>query len=172
MTLFYKTCALVAVSKGLAIASPWFLKGVVDTMALTPVADLCFSSLATGITMFGVTRLVSTVSQEYRMIMLSDFIQRGLRRISHDAFTHLHSLDLNFHKTSSKNTVFAINRAIRSIESGLRFSLGFASPIAVEFVLLCTMLGVYVGPSYLAMTLTTLGLYTYYSWSFAEYRRV
>ena len=106
------------------------------------------------------------------MILISDFIQRGLRRISHASFTHLHSLDLNFHKTSSKNTVFTINRAIRSIESGLRFTLGFASPIAVEFVLLCTMLGVYVGPQYLALTLTTLGLYTYYSYTFAEYRRV
>ena len=33
--LFYKSCAMIMVSKGLAIASPWFLKSVVDTMALS-----------------------------------------------------------------------------------------------------------------------------------------
>lgn len=106
--IFRRSCYLIAISKGLSIASPWFLKGVVDMMALTPIGALSLTSLAMGIGMFGATRLFSTISQEYRMIMISDFIQRGLRRISHDAFTHLHALDLNFHKTSSKNTVFAI----------------------------------------------------------------
>ncbi len=41
------------------------------------------------------------------------------------SFGHLHKLDLNYHKSSSKNTVFGINRALRSIDSGLRFFLGF-----------------------------------------------
>ena len=67
-------------------------------------------------------------------------IQHGIRKISKDAFNHLHNLDLNFHKTSSKNTVFAINKAISSIESALRFTLGFFTPVACEFVLLCAML--------------------------------
>ena len=166
--IFYNSCFLIGMSKGLSIASPWFLKGVVDMMALSPVGALSLSSLAMGIGAFGMTRLLSTISQEYRMIMISDFIQRGLRRISHDAFTHLHSLDITFHKTSSKNTVFAINRAIRSIESALRFTLGFATPIAVEFVLLCIMLGCYCGPQYLATTIVTLSLYAYFSKSFSE----
>lgn len=101
------------------------------------------------------------------MYMVTDFITRGLRRLSFDAFTHLHALDLNFHKTSSKNTVFAINRAIRSIESALRFSLGFFTPVAVEFILLCVMLQFYCGPKYLFNMLITLGLYTYFSKTFS-----
>lgn len=92
--------------------------------------------------------------------------------MSFDAFTHLHSLDLNFHKTSSKNTVFAINRAIRSIESALRFTLGFFTPVAVEFLLLCGMLQFYCGPKYLFNMLVTLGLYTYFSKTFSQTRRI
>jgi len=52
----------------------------------------------------------------------------------------MHTLDLNFHKVSSKNVVFEVNRALRSIESGLRFSIGMFAPIGFEFALLCGML--------------------------------
>ena len=168
--IFRNSCFLILASKGLAIASPWFLKGVVDTMSLGGALDL--NSLWLGIGAFGITRLLSTASQEYRMFMIADFIQRGIRRISFDAFKHLHALDLNFHKTSSKNTVFAINRALRSIESALRFSLGFFTPVAVEFLMLCGMLHFYCGPKYLGNMILTLAAYTYYSKTVSANRRV
>jgi len=81
-------------------------------------------------------------------------------------------LDIDFHKTSSKNTVFAVNRAIRSIESGMRFTMGFALPIVMEFGILCTVIWGLMGPMYLGNTLLTLGLYTYFTKSFSEIRRV
>jgi ABC-type transport system involved in Fe-S cluster assembly fused permease/ATPase subunit len=80
-------------------------------------------------------------------------------------------LDLAFHKTSSKNTVFAINRALRSIESGLRFGLGFFTPIAIEFFLLCGMLQFYCGPKYLGNMLFTLSIYTLFTKRVSDYRR-
>ena len=168
--LFRNSCFLIAASKGLAIASPWFLKGVVDSM--TGGGTLALAPLVYGISAFGISRFLSSASQEYRMVLVADFIQRGLRRISYDAFVHLHALDLNFHKTSSKNTVFAINRAIRSIEGALRFVLGFFTPVFVEFTMLCGMLYFYCGPAYLANMLVTLGIYAYFSKTFSEMRRV
>lgn len=168
--IFRNSCLLIALSKGLAIASPWFLKGVIDTMSSG--GTLTLMPLLYGIGAFGLTRLLSTSTQEYRMVMIADFIQRGIRRISFDAFKHLHALDLNFHKTSSKNTVFAINRAVRSIESALRFTLGFFTPVAVEFLMLCGVLYFYCGPKYLLNMLFTLGCYTYYSKTFSDLRRV
>jgi len=168
--IFRNSCFLIAASKGLAIASPWFLKSVIDLMSMGGPLEL--STLCLFIGGSGLARLLSTTSQEVRMILVADFIQRGLRKISHESFVHLHALDLNFHKTSSKNTVFAINRAIRSIESALRFTLGFATPIVVEFTLLCGMIGFYCGPIYLANMITTLGLYAYFSKVFSDKRRV
>jgi len=70
--IFYNSCFLIFASKGLAVASPWFLKVVVDTMSMS--APVTLTPLLLGISAFGLTRLLSTISQEYRMIMLSDFI--------------------------------------------------------------------------------------------------
>ena len=106
------------------------------------------------------------------MIYIARFIQDGVKRVSKQAFTHLHKLDMNFHKVSSKNTVFAINRAIRSIESGMRFAVGFFSPIAFEFILLCGMLQFYCGPIYLANMLATLGLYAHFTKTYSKKRVV
>ena len=71
---------------------------------------------------------------------MAQFIQQGVRRVGAASFQHLLLLDLNFHKVSSKNTVFGVSRALRSIDSGMRFVIGFFSPIAFEFLLLCGML--------------------------------
>jgi ATP-binding cassette subfamily B protein len=61
---------------------------------------------------------------------------------------------------------------MKSIDSALRFTLGFFTPVAVEFVMLCVMLQFYCGPKYLFNMLVTLGLYTYFSKTFANVRRV
>lgn len=83
----------------------------------------------------------------------------------------MHALDIYFHKISSKNTVFAINKAIRSIESVLRFTLGFFTPVAFEFLLLCGTLQFYCGTPYLANILVTLSLYTIFSKRYSTYRQ-
>ena len=70
--LFRNSCILIAASKGLAIASPWFLKGVVDTMSAG--GTLTLSPLMFSIGAFGLTRFLSTASQEYRMILVAEFI--------------------------------------------------------------------------------------------------
>lgn len=82
----------------------------------------------------------------------------------------MHQLDLNFHKASSKNVIFGINNALRSVESGLRFSIGFLSPILFEFILLCGMLQFYCGPMYLANMIATLALYTKFSSDYSKKR--
>ena len=94
----------------------------------------------------------------------------GAKNVSMNAFKHMHELDVYFHKISSKNTVFAINRAIRSIESSLRFTLGFFGPVAFEFVLLCGTLQFYCGFPYLANMLVTLGVYTAFTKYYSNYR--
>jgi ATP-binding cassette subfamily B protein len=159
--LFYRSMAVVVASKGLAIASPWFLKGVVDTMALGVGVNLNIAFL--GIGGFAATRLASALLQELRMWDISKIIALASKKISYDAFIHMQKLDIDFHKTSSKNTVFAIARAVRSMESGLRFMLGFATPVIIEFVMLVGMLNFFCGPKYLANMLLTLGLYTYFT---------
>ena len=54
----------------------------------------------------------------------------------------------------------------------MRFTLGFATPIVIEFFLLCGMLNFYCGPKYLGNMMLTLAAYTYFSKTFSEKRRV
>ena len=64
--LVYTSTALLLFSKGLAIASPYILKLVVDAMAVPGAID--FKILTTGILVGGLTRVLSSVFSEMRMI--------------------------------------------------------------------------------------------------------
>jgi hypothetical protein len=63
--LLAKSCLLIVASKGLAIASPWFLKSVVDAMTTVGAIDL--NKAMMGIGLFGASRFISTLLQEHRM---------------------------------------------------------------------------------------------------------
>jgi ABC-type transport system involved in Fe-S cluster assembly fused permease/ATPase subunit len=93
-----------------------------------------------------------------------------LKKINLSSFIHLHKLDIYFHKISAKNTVFAINKAMKSIETALRFSLGQFAPVAFEFFLLSGTLFFYCGPAYMANMLITLGVYTVFSKNYSHFR--
>lgn len=66
MNLVYKSMFLLIGSKGLAVASPYILKNIIDSMTIIGQIDFKFAGL--GILLFGATRVVSTLMQEYRMI--------------------------------------------------------------------------------------------------------
>eukprot|EP00347_Sterkiella_histriomuscorum_P008473 403344961 len=168
-TILYKSMFLLTLSKSLAIASPFFLKYTVNAISLGAQMDLNVACL--GILGFGAARIFSSVFQEMRMKQITDIIQIGAKNVSLIAFKHLHQLDINFHKVSSKNTVFAINRAIRSIESALRFTLGFFAPVGFEFFLLCGTFQFYFGFPYLANMLVTLGFYTVLTKNYSTFRQ-
>ena len=59
------SCVLLTVSKGLAVLSPWFIKGVVDMMAVPGTLNLTHAWY--GIGAFCLTRLLSIATQELRM---------------------------------------------------------------------------------------------------------
>ena len=61
---------------------------------------------------------------------------------------------------------------MRSIESAGRFTLGFFTPVAVEFLMLCGMLYFYCVPKYLLNMMVTLSLYTYFTKIVSNTRRV
>ena len=61
---------------------------------------------------------------------------------------------------------------MRSMETGMRFVLGFFVPIACEFLLLTGMLWGYCGSKYLGNMLLTLALYTYYTKQASMLRRI
>ena len=64
-SLFKKTMVMILASKILTIASPWFLKGVVDSMALGTNVNLNAAFL--GIGAFGITRFLASYLHDARL---------------------------------------------------------------------------------------------------------
>lgn len=138
--------------------------------ALADVAHIDLTLACLSIGAFGAARVLSGIFAEIRMNKITEIIQTGTQKVSLKAFMHLHALDLYFHRVSSKNTVFAIHRAVKSIDSALRFTLGFFAPVTVEFGLLCGLLYFYCGPAYLGNMLVTVSIYTIFSKEYSKYR--
>lgn len=69
---FWKSMGLIFLSKGLAIASPWFLKGVVDSM--TVASQLSFGTASLGIVAFIGSRLLGETLHNYRMYVVMGMI--------------------------------------------------------------------------------------------------
>ena len=114
--------------------------------------------------------MLSSMLLCYQMNEVTRLNQAGIKRISSACFKHLHKLDLGFHKQSSKNTVFGISRALRSIDSGLRFIFGFFAQMALEFLFLCIALNFYCGPKYFVNMIITFILYSTYTNKMSENR--
>ena len=70
--IFYKSCALILISKSLVVASPLFLKEVIDMMSLG--TNINTTTLLLGISGFGITKLLATCSHEYRMYQIAQVI--------------------------------------------------------------------------------------------------
>lgn len=171
MKKFYASLCFLTVGKAIGIASPFILKYVVNMMmsvqtatagASMAIAGSAFSlNRAIGaVGLWGLSRLVTNTFMCFHMDKVTSLIQDGVRRIASASFKHLHNLDLSYHKDSSKNTVFGINRALRSFDQGLRFVLGFAAQMVFEFFFICGTMTFTCGPKYLMNMLITCGLYT------------
>lgn len=74
--MLYKSMFLLALSKSLAISSPYFMKVTVD--ALAEASKLDFNLAILGILGFGATRLFSSIFQEIRMNQITEVIQIGI----------------------------------------------------------------------------------------------
>ena len=64
--LLLKSTLFILASKSLLMASPWFLKQVVDTMTIASGA-IDMNKVFLGIGLFGASRIGSTLLQEFRM---------------------------------------------------------------------------------------------------------
>lgn len=166
--IFYGSIGLLIASKLMAVASPYCLKIAVNALSGTSINY----SLATwSILGFGGARIMSSCLNELRMSMIVKISRSALKTISQQIFEHMHNLDLSFHRTSSKNTVFAVNRALTAMDNALRFVVGFVSPTVLEFSLVVGMMALYCGPMYFANILGMLTFYTVFTRQYSLIRQ-
>jgi len=167
--MFYLAMGSMVLSKGLALGAPYCLKIAVNALATANATNLNLALAA--VLGFGVCRAFSSIFHEIRMSLVVKIMREAIQKLSLQIFSHLHKLDLTFHKTSTRNTIFAVNKALSAIDDGMRFIIGFVSPIALEFSLICGMLYFYCGPLYLLNIGIMLAVYTKFTQSYSKIRQ-
>lgn len=123
-----------------------------------------------GIIGFASCWALSVLLSEGRNNLMAKYLRDGIKRLSEHVFLHVHGLDLLYHKTSTKTTLYAVNKALESIENGIWFISGFVTPLLLEFVLISGMIGGYFGPLYLLNMWGMLGAYTVFTRLYSKKR--
>jgi len=112
---------------------------------------------------YGFCRITSSFLNEMRGNLVMKMNMNIIRSLSHRIFEHIHNLDLSFHRSGTRNTLYATSRAVRNVESGLRFILSHLTPTLVEFVMLGGMLSIYCGAKYAVDIVITVGAYSWFT---------
>lgn len=103
---------------------------------------------------------MSYVVSEVTSYRIADQVVRGCRTVYDKSFEHLHRLDLGYHRANSKNSVFEINQAVRSMDQGLYYFFADIVRYAVQLGFIGVAMWKFAGPTYMWQMFATLAVYT------------
>ncbi len=171
--------ALVA-SKVITIAMPLAYKAAVDTLtglqqqtgpsggsaAMPILATPLFLILA-----YGVARISMIGFVQLRDVLFTHIGQHATRVLSNQTFRHVHDLSLRFHlerKTGGLSRV--LERGKIAIDLIVRMGVFNLVPTILEIIFVCLLFGYYFGWQLVAIVLTMIVLYAWFSFFFSEKR--
>ena len=169
----FAVIALV-LAKIASVATPLVLGASVNSL----------TELSTGINLFmlvpvalivgyGVTKIISFAFVEIRDALFSKVSQHSVRHVSLNMFKHLHNLSLQFHLNRQTGALAKfIDRGTKGIDFLLRYVLFNIAPTFFEIFLVSGILFYLYGPWYAVITLTTIGLYSYLTFTITEWRNI
>ena len=166
--------AALLLSKVVAVVTPFFYKGAVDTLAGEGAADPAWmlGLGAVGLTVaYGMTRLMSVGFQQLRDVVFANVGQRALRTIALETFGHIHRLSMRYHITRKTGGLSRImERGVKGVEFLLRFLLFSIVPLILELSLVAGILAFYFDWTYLAVVGLTIALYVTFTFKVTEWR--
>ncbi|MEX0304148.1 MAG: ABC transporter ATP-binding protein/permease [Leisingera sp.] len=162
--------AVLVLAKLIAVYTPMFYKGAVDSLAGEGVPPLALG--AVGLTVaYGVSRILTTGFQQLRDAVFAPVGQRALRRLALETFTHIHRLSMRYHITRKTGGLSRIiERGVKGVEFLLRFMLFSIGPLILELTLVAVILTVLFDAWYLVVVAVTIGLYVWFTFAVTEWR--
>ena len=122
---------------------------------------------------YGATQIISFAFVQVRDALFSKVSQHSIRQVSLTMFKHLHNLSLQFHLNRQTGALAKfIDRGTKGIDFLLRYALFNIVPTFFEIFLVSGILFFLYGPWYAVITLTTIGLYSYLTFTITEWRNV
>ena len=88
---------------------------------------------------------------------------QGTIKIYKNSFDHLHKLDLNYHQAHSKNSVYEINKAVRSLFVGGYNLLADITRYSLRFLMINFAVLYLGGPKYMFNII--INFIIYFKWT-------
>ncbi|MBL6856791.1 MAG: ABC transporter ATP-binding protein/permease [Rhodobacteraceae bacterium] len=164
----------LALSKVIAVATPFLFKAAVDVLAgENEATDALLLILGAGGLMFayGFFRLASVGFGQLRDAIFARVGQRALRSLALETFEHIHALSLRYHisrKTGGLSRI--IERGVKGIDFLLRFILFSIIPLLIELTLVATILFIVFDVWYLAVIVIMIVSYIWFTFTVSEWR--
>ncbi|SCZ88442.1 BZ3500_MvSof-1268-A1-R1_Chr2-1g04413 [Microbotryum saponariae] len=158
---------LLVGGKLLNIQVPFFFKSIIDTLNVEidpTTGGGVFAIAGTVIVGYGLARIGAGVFSELRNAVFANVAQGAIRRVAHGVFTHLLNLDVQFHLTRQTGGLTrAIDRGTKGISFLLSSIVFHVVPTALEISMVCGILSYKFGWDFAAVTLATMGAYTWFT---------
>jgi ATP-binding cassette subfamily B (MDR/TAP) protein 7 len=160
---------LLVISKLLNVQVPILFKNIVDSLNVQGDALMAIPfAILIG---YGLARAGASLFQELRNAVFSRVSQAAIRRVAAKTFYHLHQMDMKFHLSRQTGGLSrAIDRGTRGISFVLSSLLFNVVPTVLEIGLVCSILGMKFGSSFVAVTLGALTLYTVFTFAITNWR--
>ncbi|MEO1307447.1 MAG: ABC transporter ATP-binding protein/permease, partial [Pseudomonadota bacterium] len=168
--------AMVALvlAKLIAVATPFFYKGAVDSLAGDATEDAAWMLAlgAVGLTVaYGMVRLLNIGFQQLRDVIFARVGQTALRRLALRTFRHIHALSLRYHISRKTGALSRImERGVKGVAFLLRFLLFSIGPLLLELALIAAVLVTLFDWRYLAVLVVTMALYIWFTFAITEWR--
>jgi ATP-binding cassette subfamily B protein len=167
--------AFLVLAKVANVILPIILKGIVDGLSTGAALSLDTAQLISLplalLIAYGLLRFSTTFFGEIRDVIFSRVAERGMRRIGLKVFSHLHTLDLDFHLSRKTGGLSRdIERGTSGIAFLLRFMLFNIIPTLLELALICGILWFNYSIWYVVITLIAVVSYIGFSVVVTEWR--
>lgn len=155
---------------------PFLIKGIVDQLGAagnnSMVSGQWFLAPVALVLVYGLLRFANVLFGEIRDTLFGRVTERAMRRIAHQAFVHLHRLDLDYHLNRETGGVSRdIERGVSGISFLLRFMVFSILPALIEIMLVVGILLFQYGWKFGLTTLIAIITYILFSVKITNWRR-
>ncbi|WWC73639.1 iron-sulfur clusters transporter ATM1, mitochondrial [Kwoniella pini CBS 10737] len=156
---------LLVAGKILNVQVPFFFKTIVDSLNV-PLTESSTVWILAGASIagYGAARILTTAFGELRNAVFASVSQSAIRKVARETFEHLLSMDMKFHlERQTGGLTRAIDRGTKGISFILSSIVFHVIPTALEISMVCGILSWKFGWDFAAVTVITMGLYTWFT---------
>ncbi|WVR07997.1 iron-sulfur clusters transporter ATM1, mitochondrial [Kwoniella sp. DSM 27419] len=156
---------LLVAGKVLNVQVPFFFKTIVDSLNV-PITESSTVWVLAGASIagYGAARILTTAFGELRNAVFASVSQSAIRKVARETFEHLLSMDMRFHlERQTGGLTRAIDRGTKGISFILSSIVFHVIPTALEISMVCGILSYKFGWDFAAVTVITMGLYTWFT---------